>query len=160
MPFLWCSSWIVKATSNISSNWNWWVSYRRGDRIFTFFNGLNGRLFGFNPSSNWMITPDLFFIVRSPPQKKKTVAKLHYITRHVWNGCRHILATMLSRCGRCGCNEHFNMKRFQQQDSDAVYSVSKFNFSRNLWNIEICYFGLRMLSSSFCFYFFSTRRFL
>ena len=66
------------------------------------------------------------------PQKKDRVAKLHYITRHVRNGCHHILATMLSRHERCGCNKHFIMKRYRRQDSDAVYGMSKFNFSRNL----------------------------
>ena len=65
-------------------------------------------------------------------KKKDLVAKLHYITRHVRNGCQHILATMLSRHDSCGCNKHFNMERSRRQDSNAVYSVSKFNFGRNL----------------------------
>ena len=96
---------------------------------------------------------------RSPPPKKKDrVAKLHYITRHVRNGCHHIFKVMHSRHEKCGCNKHFNIKRSQPQDSDAVYGESKFNFSRNLWNIEICYFARIMLSSSF--FFFSIQRFL
>ena len=101
------------------------------------------------------------------PKKKDRVAKLHYITRHVQNSCRHILATMFSRHERCGCNQHFYMKRSRPQDSDAVYGLSKFNFNLNLWDFEICYFRLRMLSSSFfccccCFFFFffSIQRFL
>ena len=62
-----------------------------------------------------------------PPQRKDRIAKLHYITRHVRNGCHHILVTMLNRHERCGCNEHFNVKRSRRQDSDAIYGVTKFN---------------------------------
>ena len=92
----------------------------------------------------WKFVPNLIsyhfnseIIVRpgqwSPPQKKKDrVAKLHYITRHVRNGCHHILTVMHSRHERSVCNEHFDMKRSQLQDSDAVYVMSKFNLSRNL----------------------------
>ena len=77
---------------------------------------------------------------RCPP-KKDRVAKLHYITRHVRNGGHHIFKVMHSRHEKCECNEHFNMKTSRPQDSDAVYGVSKFKLSRNLWNFEICYFG-------------------
>ena len=105
--------------------------------------------------SNIIARPQLR-AVAAPPQKKDSVAKLHYIT-HVQNGCHHIFKVMHSRQEKCGCNEHFNVKRSRRQDADTVYSVSKFNFSRNLWNFEICYFGLRMLSSSFCFFFFIQR---
>ena len=95
-----------------------------------------------------------------PPKKKDRVAKLHYITRHVRNG-RHLFFKVLHiRHQKFGCNEHFNIKRSRRHASDTVYGVSKFNLSRNLWNFEICYFGLRMLSSSFCFFCFSTQRFL
>ena len=110
-----------------------------------------------SPHNNNKLYWQLEYILRkscdrdSSRRPKKRLAKLHYITRHVRNGCHLILATMLSRHERCGCNEHFNMKRSRRQDSDAVYGVWKFNLSRNLWNFEICYFRLRMLSSSFCF---------
>ena len=67
-------------------------------------------------------------------QKKDRAVKLHYITRHVRNGCYHIFATMLSRHERCGCNEHFNIKRSRRPDCDAVHGVSEFNLSRNLRN--------------------------
>ena len=40
------------------------------------------------------------------------------------------------------CGDHFNMKRSRRHESYAVNGVSKFIFSRNLWNFEIYYFGV------------------
>ena len=97
---------------------------------------------------------------RSLPPKKDRVARLHYITRQLRNRCHHILTPMLSHHETYEYSEHFNMKRWRRPNSNDVYGMSKFNLSRILWNFEICYFWLRMLSSSFSFFFFFIQRFL